>query len=146
VLQKTDDSHGCDLLNRLDPQCPVDLMTNSLQACNGKGFKGFMGVHDLNFILRTRRAPRIQSPGEMTMNAGQTLFAQVVGFVRWKHFGRIALHHRGDAKVRTLSCIRLFCVMAFAQLTWRETLRDIEACLTANQSKLFHNGVCTRPL
>ena len=72
------------------------------------------------------------------MNVGKTLFAQVMEFVPWKTFGRIVERHKGDAGVRTLSCADLFRVMAFAQLTWRESLRDIEACLAANQTKLFH--------
>jgi hypothetical protein len=75
------------------------------------------------------------------MNVGKTLFAQVMEYVPWKTFGRIIDRHGGDAGVRTLSCADLFRVMAFAQLTWRESLRDIEVCLTANQSKLFHMGM-----
>ena len=75
------------------------------------------------------------------MNVGKTLFAQVMEYVPWKTFGRIVDRHGGDAGVRTLSCADLFRVMAFAQLTWRESLRDIEACLTANQAKLFHMGM-----
>ena len=75
------------------------------------------------------------------MNVGKTLFAQVMEYVPWKTFGRIIERHNGDAGVRTLSCADLFRVMAFAQLTWRESLRDIEVCLTANQSKLFHMGL-----
>ena len=79
------------------------------------------------------------------MNVGKTLFAQVMEFVPWKTFGRIVERHQGDAGVRTLSCADLFRVMAFAQLTWRESLRDIEACLAANQTKLFHMGMKPRP-
>ena len=75
------------------------------------------------------------------MNVGQTLFAQVMEYVPWKTFGRIIERHNGDAGVRTLGCADLFRVMAFAQLTWRESLRDIEACLSANQAKLFHMGM-----
>ena len=75
------------------------------------------------------------------MNIGKTLFAQVMEYVPWKTFGRIIERHNGDAGVRTLSCADLFRVMAFAQLTWRESLRDIEVCLTANQAKLFHMGM-----
>ena len=75
------------------------------------------------------------------MNVGKTLFAQVMEYVPWKTFGRIIERHNGDAGVRTLSCADLFRVMAFAQLTWRESLRDIEVCLTANQAKLFHMGM-----
>ena len=75
------------------------------------------------------------------MNVGKTLFAQVMEFIPWKTFGRIVERHGGDAGVRTLSCADLFRVMAFAQLTWRESLRDIEVCLGANQGKLFHMGL-----
>jgi hypothetical protein len=75
------------------------------------------------------------------MHVGKTLFAQVMEYVPWKTFGRIIDRHGGDAGVRTLSCADLFRVMAFAQLTWRESLRDIEVCLTANQAKLFHMGM-----
>ena len=75
------------------------------------------------------------------MNIGKTLFAQVMEYVPWKTFGRIIDRHGGDAGVRTLSCADLFRVMAFAQLTWRESLRDIEVCLAANQTKLFHMGM-----
>ena len=75
------------------------------------------------------------------MNVGKTLFAQVMEFVPWKTFGRIIERHHGDSGVRTLGCADLFRVMAFAQLTWRESLRDIEVCLTANQGKLFHMGM-----
>ena len=79
------------------------------------------------------------------MNVGKTLFAQVMEFVPWKTFGRIVDRHKGDAGVRTLGCADLFRVMVFAQLTWRESLRDIEACLAANQSKLFHMGLKALP-
>jgi hypothetical protein len=79
------------------------------------------------------------------MNVGKTLFAQVMEFVPWKTFGRIIERHKGDAGVRTLGCADLFRVMAFSQLTWRESLRDIEACLAANQAKLFHMGLKVSP-
>ena len=79
------------------------------------------------------------------MNVGKTLFAQVMEFVPWKTFGRIIARHKGDACVRTLGCADLFRIMAFSQLTWRESLRDIEVCLEANQSKLFHMGIAAPP-
>ena len=79
------------------------------------------------------------------MNTGKTLFAQVMEHVPWKTFGRIIERHYGDAGVRTLSCADVFRVMAFAQLTWRESLRDIEVCLTSNQGKLFHMGLKNVP-
>ena len=79
------------------------------------------------------------------MNVGKTLFAQVMEFVPWKTFARIIEWHKGDAGVRTLSCADLFRIMAFSQLTWRESLRDIEVCLEANQAKLFHMGIAAPP-
>jgi IS4 transposase len=79
------------------------------------------------------------------MNVGKTLFAQVMEYVPWKTFGRITERWHGNAGVRTLSCADLFRVMAFAQLTWRESLRDIEVYLTANQTKLFHMGIKNIP-
>ena len=75
------------------------------------------------------------------MNIGRTLFAQVMEFVPWKTFGRIVERHAGDTGVRTLDCSDLLRIMVFAQLTWRESLRDIEACLSANRAKLFHMGL-----
>ena len=74
------------------------------------------------------------------MNVGKTLFAQVMEYVPCKTFGRIIQRYAGDAGVRTLDCADLFRVMAFSQLTWRESLRDIEVCLQGNHAKLFHMG------
>jgi len=82
---------------------------------------------------------------EAGMNVGKTLFAQVMEFVPWKTFGRIVTRHQGDWGVRTLYCAELFRILAFSQLTWRESLRDIEACLAANQAKLFHMGLSSAP-
>jgi hypothetical protein len=79
------------------------------------------------------------------MNVGKTLFAQIMEYVPWKTFGRIIERHNGDAGVRTLGCAELFRVMAFSQLTWRESLRDIEVCLAANHQKLFHMGLSCVP-
>jgi hypothetical protein len=64
------------------------------------------------------------------MNSGKTLFAQVMDFVPWNSFCRIVSRHHGDSGRRTLSSAELFCILAFSQLTWRESLRDIEACGT----------------
>ena len=74
------------------------------------------------------------------MNVGKTLFAQVMEFVPWTSFSRIVQRYGGNAGVRTLSCAEQFRAMAFAQLTWRESLRDIEASLSANASKLYAMG------
>lgn len=79
------------------------------------------------------------------MYLGKTLFSQVMDYVPWKTFGRIIERHSGDAGIRTLCCADLFRVMAFSQLTWRESLRDIEVCLAANPAKLFHMGLSGAP-
>lgn len=77
------------------------------------------------------------------MNTGKTMFAQIMEFVPWTSFTRIVARHSGDSGVRCLSCTEQFRAMAFAQLTYRESLRDIEACLLANQSKLYGMGFRT---
>jgi hypothetical protein len=74
------------------------------------------------------------------MNAGKTLFAQLMEFVPWSSFARIVERYGGDAGARRLACTEQFRVMAFAQLTWRESLRDIEATLSANSTKLYAMG------
>jgi hypothetical protein len=61
-------------------------------------------------------------------------------FVPWTSFARIVDRYSGNAGVRTLSCAEQFRAMAFAQLTWRESLRDIEASVSANASKLYAMG------
>ena len=75
------------------------------------------------------------------MYVGKTLFAQVMEFVPWTSFGRIVDRYRGNAGVRRMTCAEQFRVMAFAQLTWRESLRDIEVTLGANASKLYAMGL-----
>ncbi len=74
------------------------------------------------------------------MYAGKTLFSQVMDFVPRKTFDRIVARYDGDHRVRTLSCAEQYRAMAFAQLTYRESLRDIEVCLSAQASKLYHMG------
>ncbi len=74
------------------------------------------------------------------MNTGKTLFAQIMEFVPWTSFARIVERYGGDSRVRSLACTEQFRAMAFAQLTYRESLRDIETCLLANQAKLYSMG------
>ena len=75
------------------------------------------------------------------MNTGRTLFAQVMDFVPWTSFDRIVTKYGGDARVRTLRCSEQFRALAFAQMTYRESLRDIEACLGSQLSKLYGMGL-----
>jgi hypothetical protein len=77
------------------------------------------------------------------MNLGKTLFAQLMEFVPWTSFARIVARYGGDSRVRSLTCTEQFRAMAFAQLTYRESLRDIETCLLANQTKLYGMGFRT---
>ena len=74
------------------------------------------------------------------MYIGKTLFAQLLDFLPWKTFHRIVDRHDGDRYVKSMTCADQFRVMAFAQLTYRESLRDIEACLSAQAAKLYHMG------
>ena len=78
---------------------------------------------------------------ETLMYVGKTLFAQIMDFLPWKTFHRIVARHGGDRRVRTLTCAEHFRILAFAQLTYRESLRDIEACLSAQAAKLYHMGI-----
>jgi len=75
------------------------------------------------------------------VNTGRTLFAQVMDFVPWTSFERIVARYGGDLRVRKFRCSEQFRVMAFAQMTYRESLRDIEACLGAQPSKLYGIGL-----
>jgi transposase len=74
------------------------------------------------------------------MYAGKTLFAQLMDFLPWTTFARIVVRYHGDRAVRTLTCAEQFRALAFAQLTYRESLRDIEASLSAQSAKLYHMG------
>ena len=75
------------------------------------------------------------------MHAGQLVFAQVMEFAPWHTFRRLVAKYRGDFNVRRFSCLDQFLCMAFAQVTYRESLRDIEACLRAQPTKLYHLGI-----
>jgi hypothetical protein len=74
------------------------------------------------------------------MNTGKTLFAQLMDFLPWTTFTRLVNRYGGDCYVKSLTCAEQFRVMAFAQLTYRESLRDIEVCLSAQSAKLYHMG------
>jgi transposase len=75
------------------------------------------------------------------MNTGKTLFAQLMDLLPWSTFDRIVARYEGNRGVRKLSCAAQYQIMAFAQLTYRESLRDIEACLSAQTAKLYHMGL-----
>ena len=75
------------------------------------------------------------------MYAGKLVFAQVMEYAPWHTFRRLVGKYRGDFNVRSFSCLDQFLCMAFAQLTYRESLRDIEACLGAQPAKLYHLGI-----
>ena len=75
------------------------------------------------------------------MNQGRTVFSQLVSFLPVRDFRRIVQRYDGDSRLRGFSCWDQFLSLAFAQLTYRESLRDIEACLRAAGSKLYHLGL-----
>jgi hypothetical protein len=74
------------------------------------------------------------------MNTGKTLFSQLMDCLPWSTFARIVARYHGDHSVQTFPCTEQYRAMAFAQLTFRESLRDIEACLSAQPAKLLHMG------
>jgi hypothetical protein len=74
------------------------------------------------------------------MNLGRTVFAQLVEYLPHKEFQKCVARYRGDYYLKSFSCRDQFLAMAFAQLTYRESLRDIEACLHSVHGKLYHMG------
>ena len=75
------------------------------------------------------------------MNRGKLVFAQLMQHLPLTTFRRCVTRYRGTFKVKSFSCLDQFLCMAFAQLTFRESLRDIEVCLRAQSSKLYHLGI-----
>jgi hypothetical protein len=75
------------------------------------------------------------------MHVGRTIFAQVMDFIPMHDFHRCVERYDGSYKVQKFSCWDHFLSMAFAQLTYRESLRDIEACLRVQHTKLYHMGL-----
>jgi hypothetical protein len=78
------------------------------------------------------------------MHEGRTVFAQLMDWLPKYEFHKCVRRHCGDFHVRALSCYEQFLIMAFAQLTYRESLRDIETCLRAVGPKLYHAGIRAR--
>ncbi|MBD3374346.1 IS4 family transposase [candidate division KSB1 bacterium] len=75
------------------------------------------------------------------MNSGKLVFSQLTSYLPMKAFRRCVARYRGSYKVQSFSCWDQYLCMAFAQLTYRESLRDIEVCLRAMQGKLYHMGI-----
>jgi len=75
------------------------------------------------------------------MNTGKTLFSQVMEFLPLHEFRQCVHRYQGNYKTQSFSCLDQFLCMGFAQMTYRESLRDIETCLRSMQSKLYHMGI-----
>ena len=75
------------------------------------------------------------------MHEGKFVFSQLMDFVPWRRFQTCVNRYGGDYKVGTYQCVEQFRVMAFAQLTYRHSLREVEACLRVVKSKLYHMGI-----
>ena len=75
------------------------------------------------------------------MNRGKSIFAQITEHLPLTTFRRCVARYGGEHKVKTFSCLDQYLCMAFAQLTYRESLRDIEVCLRAQANKLYHMGI-----
>src|SRR6202140_2303300 len=74
------------------------------------------------------------------MNVGRTVFSQLMDLIPHPEFRRCVSRYRGDFKIQTFSCFDQFLCMAFAQLSYRESLREIEACLRSVEPRLYHMG------
>jgi len=74
------------------------------------------------------------------MNTGATIFSQIMKYISWHNFQRCVNRYRGNRKIKSFSCWDQFLCMAFSQLTYRESLRDIEICLRTMSPKLYHMG------
>jgi len=75
------------------------------------------------------------------MNTERTIFSQIMDYLPLHEFRKCVKRYRGNYKVKSFSCLDQFLCMAFAQLTYRDSLRDIEACLRSMQNKLYHMGI-----
>ena len=75
------------------------------------------------------------------MHAGRVVFSQLLDFLPKKQFDRCVRRYHGNHRIKTFSCLDQYLCMAFAQITYRQSLRDIEACLRAMQPKLYHCGI-----
>jgi Domain of unknown function (DUF4372)/Transposase DDE domain len=75
------------------------------------------------------------------MNSGQTIFSQLIDFITTHEFNQCVKRYNGNYKIKNFTCWEQFLCMAFAQLTYRESLRDIQACLRAANKKLYHMGI-----
>lgn len=78
------------------------------------------------------------------MNSGQTIFSQLMEFIPTYEFNQCVNRYNGNYKIKNFTCREQFLCMAFAQLTYRESLRDIQACLRAANKKLYHMGIRSR--
>ncbi len=78
---------------------------------------------------------------EWLMNTGQTVFSQLIDFLPKKQFDKCVRRHRGNHRIKSFSCFDQYLCMVFAQITYRQSLRDIETCLRAMQQKLYHCGI-----
>ncbi len=75
------------------------------------------------------------------MNSGKTIFSQLMDFIPRYEFNQCVKRYNGNYKIKNFTCWEQFLCMAFAQLTYRESLRDIQACLRAAKKKLYHMGI-----
>ena len=78
---------------------------------------------------------------EWPMHSGRIIFSQLMSFFPRHAFNKCVRRYQGEHRIRNFSCLDQFLCMTFAQLTYRESLRDIETCLRAMQPKLYHAGI-----
>ena len=94
----------------------------------------------MNLMASDRHAASLAQEGRQ-MHSGKFVFAQIIDHLPLHSFRRCVRRYRGQYKVQSFSCLDQYLCMVFAQLTYRESLRDIEVCLRAQSSKLYHMGI-----
>lgn len=96
---------------------------------------------DLKFSIYLYHIHLTKIRKEWSMYTGKIVFSQVIDFLPMYNFNKCVKRYHGNYQVKSFSCLDQFLCMAFAQLTYRESLRDIESCLRARQNKLYHMGI-----
>jgi hypothetical protein len=96
---------------------------------------------DFNFFFPIGHNPPISDRKGVANALRTNYFSQLMNFLPGREFSKCVHRYRGEYHIRTFSCFDQFLCMAFAQLTYRESLRDIEICLRAMQPKLYHAGI-----
>jgi hypothetical protein len=122
-------------LNMLDHCRPANALGGAGKRWTGNELRLYLACRDLN---AARRVWAAWTADNGFMNQGRAVFSQLISFLPDREFRRCVERYQGDSRLRGFSCWDQYLSMAFAQLTYRESLRDIEVCLHSVEGKLYH--------